>query len=109
MWHIKSRYYVLKIALFSHSILPPKHPEQTGVRVDLDLLQLPLQCRSLEGVQEKHRLFNDKGAAAGKPPIDPPLLLWAARGDGGVDPRNPRRVLRGDGSTNLRDLGQWRI
>ena len=65
MWHIKSRYYVLKIALFSHSILPPKHPEQTGVRVNLDLLQLPLQCRSVEGVQEKRRLFNDKGAAAG--------------------------------------------
>lgn len=27
-----------------------------------------------------------------KPPIDPPLL-WAARGDGGVDPKNLRRVL----------------
>ena len=78
MWHIKSRYYVLKIALFSHSILPPKHPEQTGVRVNLDLLQLPLQCHSVEGVQETRRLFNDKGATVGKPPIDPPLLLWAA-------------------------------
>ena len=50
----------------------------------------------MEGVQEKRRLFNDKGATAGKPLIDPPLLLWAARGDGGVDPRNPRRVLTVD-------------
>jgi hypothetical protein len=48
MWHIKSRYYALKIALFSHSILPPKHPEQTVVRVNL--LLLPLQCCREEGL-----------------------------------------------------------